>query len=61
MVSQESVKTRIRLALEKLGVRSNSEPRLRLTGSGGRRRPEPGPKPLPARTLLRSDPDLPLC
>jgi len=49
VVSPETVKTHIRHALEKLGVRSKAELRLRLSEMGVRRWPDAAPEPLPAR------------
>lgn len=60
VVSPETVKTHIHHALEKLGVRSKAELRLRLTEMGVRRWPEAALEPLPARTRLPFDIDLPL-
>jgi DNA-binding NarL/FixJ family response regulator len=58
VVSPETVKTHIRHTLEKLGVRSKAELRLRLSEMGVRRWPDPIPEPLPAR--LPFDLNLPL-
>jgi len=60
VVSPETVKTHIRHALEKLGVRSKAELRLRLSEMGLRHWPEPAPAPLPAPARLPLDLDLPL-
>ena len=60
VVSPETVKTHIRHALEKLGVRSKAELRLRLTEMGLRRWPEAALEPLPVRARLPFDIDLPL-
>jgi DNA-binding CsgD family transcriptional regulator len=58
VVSPETVKTHIRHALEKLGVRSKAELRLRLSEMGVRRWPDPAPELLPAR--LPFDLNLPM-
>jgi DNA-binding CsgD family transcriptional regulator len=58
VVSPETVKTHIRHALEKLGVRSKAELRLRLSEMGVRHWPDPAPEPLPAR--LPFDLNLPM-
>jgi DNA-binding NarL/FixJ family response regulator len=58
VVSSETVKTHIRHTLEKLGVRSKAELRLRLSEMGVRRWPDPTPEPLPAR--LPFDLNLPM-
>jgi DNA-binding CsgD family transcriptional regulator len=52
VVSPETVKTHIRHALEKLGVRSKAELRLRLSEMGVRRWPDPAPEALPAHLPL---------
>lgn len=58
VVSPETVKTHIRHTLEKLGVRSKAELRLRLSEMGVRRWPDPAPEPLPAH--LPFDLNLPM-
>ncbi len=60
VVSPETVKTHIRHTLEKLGVRSKAELRLRLSEMGVRRWPEAAPDTLPAPARLSLDLDLPL-
>jgi DNA-binding NarL/FixJ family response regulator len=52
VVSSETVKTHIRHTLEKLGVRSKAELRLRLSEMGIRRWPDAAPEPLPTRLSL---------
>jgi DNA-binding NarL/FixJ family response regulator len=60
VVSPETVKTHIHHALEKLGVRSKADLRLRLTEMGVRRWPEAALEPIPTRARLPFDVDLPL-
>lgn len=55
VVSPETIKTHIRHALEKLGVRSKAELRLRLSEMGVHRWLDAAPKPLPARLPLDLD------